>query len=101
MSSEGTEFDKKSLRVVTRTNPDWDELACDCVAFANARGGRLLIGIEDEADEPPVGQVVDGSLIEAINKRIPQITINTSIAACKKISGNGGADYKKSSPQPV
>ena len=90
MSSEGTEFDKKSLRVVTRTNPDWDELACDCVAFANARGGRLLIGIEDEADEPPVGQVVDGSLIEAINKRIPQITINTSIAACKKISGNGG-----------
>jgi ATP-dependent DNA helicase RecG len=90
MGSEGTEFDKKSLRVVTRTNPDWDELACDCVAFANARGGRLLIGIEDEADEPPVGQVVDGSLIEAINKRIPQITINTSIAACKKISGNGG-----------
>ena len=47
MSLEGQRLDKKSLRVITGKNVDWPGLARDCVAFANARGGRLLIGIED------------------------------------------------------
>lgn len=50
MSQEGQLVDKKSLRAITGRNPDWDALAKDCVAFANAQGGHLLIGIEDDAD---------------------------------------------------
>jgi len=39
MSQEGQLIDKKSLRAVTGRNADWDGLAKDCVAFANAQGG--------------------------------------------------------------
>lgn len=49
MSLEGQLFDRKSLRTVTGESADFRELARDCVAFANATGGKLLIGIEDDA----------------------------------------------------
>lgn len=52
---EHQHLDKKSLRVVTGQNPDWHELAKDCVSFANAGGGDILIGIENDKDSPPSG----------------------------------------------
>lgn len=45
---EGTLFDKKSLKTVVGKTADFNELAKDCVAFANAKGGHLHIGIEDD-----------------------------------------------------
>ena len=47
MSLEGQLLDQKSLRAVTGKTADWNEIAKDCIAFANATGGRLLLGIED------------------------------------------------------
>lgn len=90
MSMEGTEFDKKSLRLLTKSSPDWDELACDCVAFANARGGKLLIGVEDDAEKPPAAQRVQDTLVERISKRIPQITMNVGVLPRKLTADNGG-----------
>lgn len=90
MSLEGTEFEKKSLRVLTKASPDLDELAKDCVAFANARGGRILIGIENDSDEPPPGQRVADSIVELIGRRIPQLTLNVGILPRKKTANNGG-----------
>ena len=62
MHPESQDIDLKSLRIVTGKTADWEELAKDAVAFATARGGRLLIGIEDGHDLPPPGQVVDPRL---------------------------------------
>lgn len=87
---ENQETDKKSLRVITKKNPDWDELAKDCVAFANASGGKILIGIEDDATLPPPGQKVPDALIEALNKKISQRTINVGITPRKATADNGG-----------
>jgi ATP-dependent DNA helicase RecG len=53
MSLEGQDRDKESLRTVTGKISDFPELAKDCVAFANAQGGSLLIGIEDKEVLPP------------------------------------------------
>ena len=75
MSSEGTESDKESLTVPTRANPAWDDLACERVAFANARGGCLRIGIEDSVDLPAPDQRVPEALVEKLRKRIPQLTV--------------------------
>ncbi len=44
---ETQHIEKKSLRVIAGINPDWKELAKDCVCFANARGGTIYIGIEN------------------------------------------------------
>ena len=62
MSLEGQLLDRKSLRAVAGKSADWAELAKDCVAFANALGGRLLIGIENGEDSPPHDQRIPADL---------------------------------------
>ena len=47
---ECTTYDKKSLKTVQGKTADFGELAKDCVAFANAKGGFLHIGIEDNGE---------------------------------------------------
>ena len=43
---ENQQYDKKSLRFLKGNNTDWDELAKDAVCFANASGGKILIGLK-------------------------------------------------------
>lgn len=69
MSQEGQLLDKKSLRAVTGSNAGWNELVKDCVAFANAAGGCLLLGIEDNCDQPPAGQVISPTLPDLIRRK--------------------------------
>nr|WP_084154917.1 hypothetical protein [Polycyclovorans algicola] len=54
MSLEGQLLDKNFLRSVTGKSADWNEPVKDCVAFANATGGRLPLGIEDGHELPSV-----------------------------------------------
>lgn len=56
MAEETTTFDIKSLRTVLGKTADYNELAKDCVAFANAKGGNIHIGIEDGCQLPPKNQ---------------------------------------------
>jgi ATP-dependent DNA helicase RecG len=58
MPLEDQHLDRKSLRKVTGKSANWQELASDCVCFANSAGGKLLIGIEDGAELPPAEQRV-------------------------------------------
>ena len=77
---EGKLLDKKSLRFLKGRNTDWDELAKDCISFANSHGGNILIGIEDDDDLPPVNhKIEDRSVIDTIHKRISEKTINVII----------------------
>ena len=85
---ENEQLDKKSLRTVTKKNPDWQELAKDCVAFANAYGGRILIGIEDEDDLPPMGQYIKEDLPIKVVRNIQGRTINVSILPQIKTAQN-------------
>lgn len=86
MSEEGQRLDKKSLRALTDGISD---LAKDCVGFANARGGHLLIGIEDDAEDPPPAQRVKDSDLDRLTKRISQMTLNVTVAPVKERAGNG------------
>lgn len=79
MSLEGQLSDKKSLRTVTGKTADFTELAKDCVAFANAQGGHLLIGIEDKDVIPPVEQRIKPTLLDTIRKRIAELTVNVIV----------------------
>lgn len=78
MSLEGQIRDQKSLRAVTGRAADWKELAKDCVAFANSVGGKLIIGVEDGADQPPAGQTIPAGLTDAIRKRIAELTVGVT-----------------------
>lgn len=90
MSLEGQLLDRKSLRSVTGKTADWPELAKDCVAFANALGGRLLIGIEDGEALPPAEQRVPTALPDTLRRRLGELTVNVSVRPEVRVAENGG-----------
>jgi ATP-dependent DNA helicase RecG len=90
MSTEGQTLDQKSLRYALGKHEDADGLACDCVGFANAVGGTILLGIENARNEPPANQRVPDGLPEKLHKRFSQITINVGTIARKITAENGG-----------
>ncbi len=87
---EGEHIDKKSLSKITKKNPDRDELAKDCVCFANAIGGKILIGIEDGKSQPPQNQTVSEDLPRHVLKVIQGRTINVSVLPTIQQAENGG-----------
>ena len=46
VSLEGQLLDQKSLRAVTGKTANWNEIAKDCIAFANATGARGAVRFE-------------------------------------------------------
>ena len=87
---ENTLYDKKSLRTVVGKTADFDELAKDCVAFANAQGGIIEIGIENNEKLPPVGQTFDAKLPVNIVNKLAGLTNNITMQADEEIKSNGG-----------
>lgn len=90
MSQEGQLFDQKSLRHVIGKTADWSELAKDCIAFANATGGRLMIGIEDGQDEPPAEQRIPADLPDTIRRKIAERCVNVAVLPDVVTAPDGG-----------
>lgn len=90
MTAESQHLDCKSLRKVMGPTADFNELAQDCVCFANGAGGTLLIGIEDEQDAPPTDQRVDPAVLDRIRKRVGELTVNVRVHPELKRHDNGG-----------
>lgn len=90
MSLEGQLRDQKSLRAVTGKTADWAELAKDCIAFANATGGQLLLGIEDGEQEPPAGQRIPADLPDALRRKLAERTVNVTVLPDVARAANGG-----------
>lgn len=92
MSQEGQLLDKKSLRSVMGKTADWKELSKDCVAFANASGGHLLIGIEDHQDEPLTEQQIPDNLTDLIRRKVAECTVNV-VALPEVVTTPNGGQY--------
>lgn len=90
MSLEGQLIDQKSLRAVTGKTADWNEIAKDCIAFANATGGRLLLGIEDGQSEPPATQRIPSDLPDILRRKLAERTVNLTVLPDVTIASNGG-----------
>jgi ATP-dependent DNA helicase RecG len=93
MILENRNTEMKSLRFLTGRNVAWKELAKDCVCFANAQGGRILIGIEDGEYAPPPHQIVDRSQLERIQKRVGELTVNVRLAVRILQFGETGGEF--------
>jgi len=83
-------FDRKSLKTVVGKMACFGELAKDCVAFANVRGGHLHIGIEDDSDLPPARQRIPQGLHDKVRRRMNELTINVALTAQVCTAENGG-----------
>jgi len=88
---EGQQLDKKSVLCFANPNKvTWKELAKDCVAFANTRGGQLIFGIEDLEQEPQPGQVIGNEWVNRVQTRISETTVAVALAADIVSHPNGG-----------
>lgn len=83
-------YDKKSLKFIKSKNPDWDELAKDCVCFANAHGGIIVIGIEDNDDTPNADQKIGDTLPGVFQQQIANRTVNVGVNCVIAVHQNGG-----------
>jgi ATP-dependent DNA helicase RecG len=90
LSLEGQFLDRKSFRAVTGKTADWNEIAKDCIAFANATGGRLLLGIEDGQDAPPAGQQIPADLPDTLRRKLAERTVNVAVLPDIVTAPNGG-----------
>lgn len=89
---ENSLYDRKSIREITGKNPDWNEVAKDCVAFSNAQGGIIDYGIEDDSAVPPVGQTIEEKLPIALMNQINGKTINVT-AFAEILTHENGAQF--------
>lgn len=55
------------------------DLAITCVAFANAQGGVLIIGIEDNESAPPLRQTIDIKLTNTTITRLRSLCFNVGL----------------------
>lgn len=101
MSLEGQLLDQKSLRAVTGKNADWNELAKDCVAFASATGGRLLLGIEDGQEQPPADQRVPTDLPDTLRRKMAERTVNVTVLPRIVTAPNGGQFIELTIPRSM
>lgn len=101
MSQEGQLLDQKSLRSVIGRTADWNELIKDCVAFANATGGRLLLGIEDGQEAPPACQRIATDLPDIIRRKISERTVNLTVLPDVVTASNGGQYIDLAIPRSI
>lgn len=101
MSQEGQLLDKKSLRSVIGKTADWNELAKDCIAFANATGGRLLLGIEDRQNLPVAEQRIPADLPDTIRRKLAERTVNVIVLPDIVTAANGGQYIELAIPRSL
>ena len=78
MDIENQKIDYKSIRKIRSGDKGFKELAVSCVAFANAQGGTLYLGIEDKSLVPLAEQTVTENEINDTVSRLHSLCFNVS-----------------------
>ena len=95
MDVENQKIDYKSIRKIRSGDKGFKELAVSCVAFANAQGGTLYIGIEDKSLVPLAEQTVTENEINDTVSRLHSLCFNVSLTSSGLIKHQNGGEYFK------
>ena len=93
MDTENQKIDYKSIRKIRSGDKGFKELAVSCVAFANAQGGTLYIGIEDKSLVPLAEQTVTENEINDTVSRLHSLCFNVSLTSSGLIKHENGGEY--------
>lgn len=93
METEDINRDYKSLRKAIGKQADLKSLAETCVAFANAQGGELIIGIEDKQSEPPFDQKIDMKEMNDVVKKLRGLTDGVGLVNPEIVRHSNGGEY--------
>lgn len=95
METEHQTLDYKSIRKIRTGDKGFKDLAISCVAFANAQGGTLYIGIEDEKLTPLDNQAISDEEINDTVSRLRSLCFNVSLTSSGLITHENGGQYFK------
>ncbi len=103
--TENTTIEFKSLRKIIDNQGKLKtdglrDLAVTCVSLANSQGGEIIFGIEDIAHEPPVGQLIQDSIINEVITRLRSLCFSVSLILKGKEKHANGSDYFIITVQP-
>jgi ATP-dependent DNA helicase RecG len=91
---EDSNIDFKSLRKAFGGKSDAESLAETCVCFANAQGGTLVIGIENNQSAPPPDQKINVEDMNKLVSRLRALTDGVGLANPEiHTHENGGAYF--------
>lgn len=90
---EGQNIEYKSLKKVIGNTADIRSLAETCVCFANAQGGKIIIGIEDKDTVPPGEQRISQDEINEVVKKLRSHTDGVGIIRQEIINHENGGQY--------
>jgi ATP-dependent DNA helicase RecG len=93
MNVEDKNIEYKSLKKAIGTKSDLSSLAETCVCFANAQGGKLIIGIEDKDKLPPQNQKIRISDMNDVVKKLRSLTDGVGLVNPEIISHENGGEY--------
>jgi len=90
---ENNTIEYKSLKKVVGTKADLKDLAKTCVCLANAQGGYLFIGIEDNKKLPPIGQKINQEDINRTIKLLRSLTDSVGLVNPELITHENNGKY--------
>jgi ATP-dependent DNA helicase RecG len=90
---EDSNLDFKSLKKAIGQKSDVESLAETCVCFANAQGGKLVIGVENRESEPPANQKINIEEMNKVVSRLRSLTDGVGLVNPEIIIHNNGGEY--------
>ena len=93
MEIEHQTLDYKSVRKIRSGDKGFKDLSVSCVAFANAQGGTLYIGIEDDTLTPNQDQIISETEVNETVSRLRSLCFNVSLTSSELITHENGGQY--------
>ena len=100
-SFENSQIEYKSLKKVTGKTADFSSLSETCVAFANAQGGEIVIGVEDKESIPDKKQRIAPEVMNKTVARLRDLTDAVGFVNPEIITHENGGQYFKFSIFPT
>jgi ATP-dependent DNA helicase RecG len=91
--SEKQTTEYKSLQKIRTGDKGFRDLAVTCVALANAQGGKIFIGYDDDKKRPLPDQKIDIEEVNNAVSKLRSLCFNVAIAASEVETDNTGSQY--------
>ena len=88
---ENQNIEYKSLNIIT--GGKHKKLAEECVGFANAQGGTIVIGFDDKTQMPPQNQKIEQKMLNDTLERLRGLTYSVALSASKILAHENDGEY--------
>ncbi len=93
MEMETQVIEYKSIKKITSGDKGFKELAKTCVCLANAQGGIISIGVDNDSKEPPYNQRIVQNQINNTFERLRGLTFGVGLSPSEILLHENGGEY--------